>query len=202
MPVEHNFDLFEKALDTNSQKYTEIVEKPLKRFIGDRYALTATEDYMQEGPTSFSGPPKPRSQGNDGPLRKVDGDLERAILGARSDNVGRGGEVESTTTFNTTERGMVWKQVITLDYALIHEKGGTITINQGVEAALWRKWYESGKEYDAYKWMALAAREKSHFIIPPRPYIKPTLIDINPLVAEKASELITEFIERVLPGEV
>lgn len=196
MPIEHNFDNFQKALDTDTEAYKSIVQDPLTEFIGLRFGRRSVNEYMEDQGARFESSHPPRGQSNSGPLRILSSRLSEAVRGGGKDVTGRGNTFEQNTFSETTETGFIWVREIFVPYALIHEKGGRIPITQGTESALWALWYDTG--YDAYKYMALAAKTKSYFTIPPRPYIEPALKDIEQVVAEKGAELTAKFINSVL----
>lgn len=194
MPLDHNFNAFARALQQAPQQYKQEVQNPLANFIGVRFGRTAVQDYMTEGPKTFGGHPGPRPQGQGGPLRILSGRLRSAVEGTKNDSTSRGPEFESEDAFDTTEQGFVWSRTIYVPYALIHEKGGTIPTSPAMESALWALYYET--DYDAYKYMALAAKKKTHFSIPARPYAEPALRDIIPIVEDKAEKLLDSFISK------
>lgn len=196
MPIDHNFDKFAIALSNAPGVFEKQVMRDLGQLIGTHYSRLATEKYMQEGPTTFKENKPPRPPGLGGPLRRVSQRLSRAVRGQFSD-----GQRESTTTLDVGAKGLVWTRIITVPYALIHEKGGTIQIPTTVamESHFWKRWYQTGD--DMWKYTALAAKSRSHFNIniPARPYSEPALNDLVPIIQEQGSQLIEQFIEDVLP---
>lgn len=216
MPIDHNFDVFAKALSEAPDEYKAQVQDPLKEFIGKRFGSVSSNEYMREGPTLFESDNYPPRRSS-GPLRILSGRLQQAVRGAsKGISTGRGQGVESETVAETTENGFVWIHRIFVPYALIHEKGGTIPahripVTQKMESFFWAKFYETGTKEPqtkidvarGNKWrrMAIAAKNKTHFEIPPvdipaRPYIEPALQDIIPEVEQRGISLINDFLEK------
>jgi len=217
MPIEHNFQNFAEALARDEETYKEMVQDPLKEFIGKRFGAVSINEYMQDGPTRFEDDNYPPRR-NSGPLRKLSGRLAKAVSGGGKDVFGDGKTFEQDTFANTTETGFIWVREIFVPYALIHEKGGTIPahripVTQQMESYFWAKYYETGNvspqtKIDVArgnKWrrLALAAKKKDYFNvpavnIPARPYIEPALRDIQDEVANKGADLTFKFLQKVL----
>lgn len=196
MGVQHNFTDFVKALDRAPFRFKEEVLRPLgRKTIPTHFARISTQEYMQKGPTTFEESPPPRPPGLSGPLRKVSLRLSRAVAGEFYQ-----GSRESTTEIKVTTEGLKWSRRIDVPYARIHEKGGSFTVpaTAKVESAMWALYYQTGAE--RYKAFALATKTKQRFNIriPARPYIKPAVQDVTPIVVREAETLLGSFLQNVI----
>jgi len=199
MPISHNFDEFAIALSNAPERFEKQVMVDLGQMIGTHFGRIATQEYMQDGPTTFGEEPPPRPRGLGGPLRRVSQRLARAVRGQFSDRVR-----ESTTTLDVGPHGLIWTRLISVPYAAIHEHGGSFKVptTPKMESYFWAKAYETGMNQDnEWRYLALAASSRSYFNInvPARPYAEPALNDVIPIIEEKGSELIEQFIRDVLP---
>lgn len=196
MGTSHNFSDFVEALDRAPKRFQQEVLKPLGRqTIPTHFARISTQEYMQSGPTTFEEHPPPRPPSKSGPLRKVSLRLSRAVAGEFYQ-----GKRESTTAIKVTQEGLKWTRSINVPYARIHEKGGTIRVpaTAKVESAMWALYYQTDAE--RYKAFALATKKTSHFNIriPSRPYIKPAVEDVTPIVVRKAETFLGAFLNSTL----
>lgn len=199
MGVSHNFHDFAEALDRAPERFKEDVFRPLARYVDQHFVRISTQEYMQEGPTTFEEAPPPRPANLSGPLRKVSLRLSRAVEGSFTYG-GSGGTRESTTVVKVTTGGLKWQRQINVPYARIHEKGGSFTVptTEKMVAYFWARYYET--EQSRYKNLALAAKAKKRFniTIPARPYVRPALRDVAPIAADRAGVLLDSFMRSVL----
>jgi len=196
MGIDHNYGSFAKALGRAPEKLQNDVLRPLAReTIPTHFARISTQEYMQSGPTTFEGSAPPRPPGLSGPLRKLSLRLSRAVAGEFYQ-----GSRESVTEVSITPDGLQWTRKINVPYARIHEKGGSFSVpaTTRVESAMWALYYETGQ--DRYKAFALATRTKDRFDIriPERPYIKPALQDLIPILVPRGQDLLADFLENTL----
>lgn len=206
MGVKHNYDDFADALDEMPGRVKTEVGKPLAKFTNIRFGAVATDRYMREGGASFddNAQAPPNRQTGAGSLRRQGGRLTQAVLGSFKD-----GSREHRVNLQVTANGVTWRKDILVEYAWIHEHGGTIRVpvNEGMRGLFWRKYYEAGGGGEAFEtaqgatqaahWKALAigAEHNTHFTIqmPARPYAGPAMDDIEPDVAEKGADLVVEL---------
>lgn len=197
MGIQHNIDDLVVALDGAPEDFVNTVLKPVARYTDQHFVRISTQEYMQEGPTTFEETPPPRPPGLSGPLRKVSLRLSRAVQGDFTYE-GGGGKRESTTVVKVTTEGLKWQRKINVPYARIHEKGGSFTVptTEKMVSFFWARYYETNM--DRYKYMAFAARKRQRFniTIPARPYIEPALRDVRPLVIKETDRRLTQFLER------
>jgi len=209
MPLDHNIDNFARALSEAPEKFGDEVLEPLGEFVSVRFGRIATERYMQEGPTTFTTDKPARPKGLAGPLRKVSKRLARAVQSTFSDTTGRGGSRETDVTIAAEEQGILFRKVIKVPYAAVHEFGTSspirIPTTQQMESFFWAKAYETSPgdvipDSNAWKHLALAARSQPFFevSIPARPYAGPALEDVTPLAVTKGEQLIENFLEEQL----
>lgn len=196
MGIQHNIDDLVVALDGAPEDFVNVVLKPLARTTDQHFVRISTQEYMQEGPTTFEERPPPRPAGLSGPLRKVSLRLSRAVQGDFTYE-GGGGKRESTTVVKVTTEGLKWQRKINVPYARIHEEGGSFTVptTEKMVAFFWARWYETDR--DRYKGLALAARKKDRFniTIPARPYIAPAVRDVTPIVVKEAERRLGQFLQ-------
>ena len=200
MGIQHNIDDLVVALDGAPGDFVNVVLKPLARTTDQQFVRISTQEYMQSGPTTFEERPPPRPPGLSGPLRKVSLRLSRAVQGDFTYG-GSGGARESTTELKVTPEGLRWSRKINVPYARAHEEGASFSVpvtsggSGTTEAAMWALYYQTGDE--RYRNFALATKKRDYFniVIPARPYLRPAIEDVTPIVVEEAEQRLSQFLE-------
>jgi hypothetical protein len=140
----------------------------------------------------FAGASERRSPKDSGPLYVRTTRLSSAVEGSFYQ-----GRREGVTSIEITEGGFSWQRRITVPYARIHEKGGTITIptTDRMRRYFWARFYET--ENERWKGLAFAAAQQSAFTvrIPARPYAQPAIEDIRPDVLTRGEMLILSVLD-------
>lgn len=210
MGVQHNYDDFADVLREVPDLVKTQVGEPLAQFTNIRFGAVATARYMREGGATFEGDtrPPPNRQTGAGSLRRQSGRLSQALQGSFNQ-----GSREHRVNLQVTANGITWRKDILVEYAWIHEHGGTIQVpvTEKMRGFFWAKYYEAGGGGEAFEtaqgatqaahWKALAlgAESNTQFTIhmPARPYSGPAMDDIEPDVGEKALDLIADLMNNL-----
>ena len=209
MGLDHNYDDIAAARRDATERFQEEVEFPLARFVNTRFGLYATSRYLREGGKDFSENKdiSPNRMRGPGSLRRQSGRLGQAL---RSNF--KGGSREARVDLAVTAQGIVWTKEIMVEYAALHEFGGSykVPVTERMRAYFWRRYYEAGgagagsgpaagRQMNKWKGLALGAESNSHFRIemPERPYARPSMEDVHPEAAEKGEELLTTFLDGI-----
>jgi phage gpG-like protein len=210
MAIEHNYDQFARAFDEKRGAIKSEVLRPVARFTNVRFGALATDKYMREGGATFTEGSTlgPNRQTGTGTLRRDKGTLTQAVNSSFKDGKRRG-QIDVAITAN----GLTWTKVIgvgdDLNYAAIHEFGGTIEIpvTEKMRGFFWAKYYEAGggsEDFETaqgattaahWKGLALGAQKHSSFTIemPARPYARPAMADAEPEIQQKTSDLFFDL---------
>lgn len=179
--IVHNLD----AVGRDLQAFGKRVEGGMRQ-IGVRadalITARATSVYMRDAGAQAG----PRRPGDSGPLRIVSTRLLRGVTG-------RGREGRIKVTINRARMRLV--KTVTVPYAGIHERGGTITIpvTSKMRRFFWAMYFQTS---DA-KWKAMALSPKHQFTvtIQARPYLAPAMEDSLPAIATFAEGVFVDLLE-------
>lgn len=172
------------------QRFESRFLKPASELVANTFAAIATSRYMQPG--GFEAGQTPRKPSDTGPLRIASGRLARAV---RGDLQGRGDFVRE---FQIQAGGFLFKQVLKVPYAAIHEYGGKIPATEKMEAYFWAQWYDAPEgQKERWKALALGARGNSYFRIKARPYAEPAIQDVPEATADQMATLLVELLDRL-----
>jgi len=203
MGLDHNIEMLADLWGEAPERIKHEVLLPLARFTSITFARISTQEYMQDGPKTFGRPSPPRPQGLGGPIQKLSLRLSRAVEGQFTHAGGASGKREGEHIYELTGEGLIWTAKIEdVPYAAIQEVGGKIKTSSDMEAFFWAKYYEAieegyiGEEF-VWKRLALAAKVKSHFVIPARPYMQPAIEDSIQLVADRGEDLLRTLLNNI-----
>lgn len=174
-----------KALqrDLDNLKAFRSVLLEIARQADTRIAARAIGTYMRLGPKTDE-----KNRGDK--LRIQSGELAGAVRG--------GLDRSSALTVDFDGSTLIYRRVINVAHAAIHEFGGTITvrITDKMRRFFWARFRETRDE--KYKWMALARRQTFTIRIPARPYIAPAVEQETPFIVGLAEDLMGEFVAKTL----
>jgi|APHM01.1.fsa_nt_gi hypothetical protein len=212
MGVEHNYDQFARAFEEMRPALKREVLDPVARFTNVTFGALATDKYMREGGASFTEGSQlgPNRQTGPGALRQDSSTLAQAVRSSFKDGKRRG-QIDVAITAN----GLTWTKIIgtddDLNYAAIHEYGGTINVpvTEKMRSFFWAKYYDAGggaEEFETaqgattaahWKGLALGAQKHSTFTIemPARPYARPAMADAEPEIQERTSQLFFDLMD-------
>ena len=188
---------WQNELEQARREFPETVLRPLAKWFGENFGAIATSRYMRDvGPNPSSDF---RSRDDD-TLESRTGQYARALAGRRGRIQGAGGAPLHDTSLRLTNDGAVWERVINLVYARVQEEGARVPVTEKMKSYFWYRSYkarEEGREGDAEIWTRMALTSKSHFRIPPRPVIEPTLNDIEAPAEREAQRLMTDLLQQL-----
>lgn len=162
--------------------------RQVARFADSRIAARAIGTYMRD-----TGPTQAKNMTDT--LRIQRGRLSRAVAGSFG-AAGGFGQRESRVRVSIEEGLLHYVKEISVPYANIHERGGTITVTvtSKMRRFFWAKYSETGDE----KWKHMALTQKTQFTIKirPRPYLQPALDDELPVVQREAQRRLLGAMQR------